>query len=137
LGELMREIENMTAAIAAGLLSPALKAKLEATEAEHAKLLSSQDGSIAATVTEFLPRLADTYRDLVENLERVPPRHVDRARTTLKGLVGEVLLVPEDGRLVAEFTLQGGRLMAAADTKISLVAGARYSNRFRFGLRLK
>jgi hypothetical protein len=49
---------------------------------------------------------------------------VDRARTTLKGLIGENRLVPEGEHLTAEFELEGGRLLAAADTKISVVAGA-------------
>ena len=76
-------------------------------------------------MADFLPRLADTYSELVENLERVPPRYLDRARTALKGLIGEVRLIPEGGHLTAEFELEGGRLLAAADTKISVVAGAR------------
>jgi hypothetical protein len=42
-----------------------------------------------STVTDFLPRLAGTYAALVEHLERMPPRYVDRARTALKGLIGE------------------------------------------------
>jgi hypothetical protein len=68
-------------------------------------------------VADFLPRLADTHGALVENLESVPPRHVDRARTTLKGLIGEIRLIPEGECLTAEFELEGGRLLAAADAK--------------------
>jgi hypothetical protein len=39
---------------------------------------------------------------------------MDRARTTLKGLIGEVRLIPEGEGLTAEFELEGGRLLAAA-----------------------
>jgi hypothetical protein len=75
-------------------------------------------------VATILPRLASTYAALVKNLEHV--RYVDRARTALKGLIGEVRLIPEGGRLTAEFELEGGRLLTAADAKISVVAGACY-----------
>jgi hypothetical protein len=78
-------------------------------------------------VVDLLPRLAETYSALVENLESVPPRYVDRARTTLKGLIGQIRLIPEGECLTAEFELEGSRLLAAADAKISVVAGARFA----------
>ena len=84
----------MAAAIAAGLLSPTLRAKLEAAEVEHTRLVSDQSASNTPMVADFLPRLADIYSALVESLESVPPRYVDRARTTLKGLIGDVQLHP-------------------------------------------
>jgi hypothetical protein len=126
LSEVTREIEHLLGAVAAGLLSPTLKIRLEAAEAERAGLLVAEGGSAASRVGEVLPRLADTYRTMVENLEQVPPRFVDRARTTLKGLIGEIRLVPEGGGLTAEFDLQADRPLTAADTKISVVAGARF-----------
>jgi hypothetical protein len=57
----------------------------------------------------------------------------DRARTTLKGLIGEIRLIPEGECLTAEFELEGGRLLAAVDIKISVVAGGRFVN-FRLSL---
>jgi hypothetical protein len=126
--ELGAEIEHMVAAVAAGLLSPTLKARLEAAEAERTALVSTSCASGSSAVADLVPRLGDTYRRLVEHLERVPPRHVDRARTSLKGLIGEVRLIPGGEHLTAEFELEGGRLLVFADTKISVVAGARYSN---------
>jgi hypothetical protein len=99
LAELSGEIEHMVAAIAAGLLSPTLKSKLEAAEAERAALVSHPSETDIPTVATIL-RLAGTYAALVENLEHVPPRYVDRARTALKGLIGEVRLIPE-GELAA------------------------------------
>jgi site-specific DNA recombinase len=124
LAELSGEIENMVAAVVAGLLSPTLKSKLEAAEAERSALRSDSGTSNLPTVADLLPLLGSTYSTLVENLERVPPRYVDRARTTLKGLIGEVRLIPEGEYLTAEFELEGARLLAAADAKISVVAGA-------------
>jgi len=64
-----------------------------------------------------------TYAALVESLESVPPRYVDRARTMLKGPIGEVRLIPEGEYLTAEFELEGWRLLAAADAKIGGIWG--------------
>jgi hypothetical protein len=72
---------------------------------------------------------------MVENLEQVPPHYVDRARTTLKGLIGEIRLVPDGGSLTAEFDLQTDRLLAAVDTKISVVAGERFVEHLKVELR--
>lgn len=77
-------------------------------------------------MADLLPRLADTYAKLVENLEHVPARYLARARTALKCLIGEVRLIPEGEYLTAEFELEGARLLAAAGAKMSVVAGARF-----------
>jgi hypothetical protein len=124
LAELSGEIEHMVSAIAGGLLSPTLKSKLEAAEAERAAMAVHPGESDVPTVATLLPSLAGTYAALVENLEHVPLGYVERARTALKGLIGEVRLIPEGEYLTAEFELEGGRLLAAADAKISVVAGA-------------
>ena len=124
--ELNLEIEHVVAAIAAGLLSPALKTKLEAAEAERAALGLDRLTPDTAGVMDLLPRLTESYSTLIENLEKVPPRYLDRARTTLRGLLGEIRLTPEGEHLIAEFELEGGRLLACADAKISVVAGACY-----------
>ena len=124
LAVLSSEIEHMAEAVAAGLLSTTLKAKLEAAEAERSALAVTTRAAGGSSVADLVPRLADTYSTLVENLERVPTRYVDRARMTLKGLIREVRLTPEGAALMAEFELEGGRLLAAADMKINVVAGA-------------
>ena len=72
--ELGAEIEHMVAAVAPGLLSPTLKARLEAAEVERTALMSTSCASGSSAVADLVPRLADTYRTLVEHLERVPPR---------------------------------------------------------------
>jgi hypothetical protein len=114
LAELRGEIERMAAAIAAGLLSPTLRAKLEAGEGEHTRLVFDQSASKTPTVGDFLPRLADLSTALVEYLESVPLRYVDRARTMLKGLIGDVQLIPECQYLTAEIELEGGRLLGGS-----------------------
>jgi len=126
LAELEHEIGHVIDAIAAGLLSPALKAKLEAAESERGKLMNDR-GEASDKVAEMLPRLGDTYRELVENLERVPARHMARARVSLKEMIGDVRLIPDDGlkSLIAELSLDGRRLLEiAAGQQINVVAGA-------------
>jgi hypothetical protein len=51
----------MAAAIAAGLLSPTLRAKLEAAQVEHTRLVSDQSASNTPRAADFPPRLADIY----------------------------------------------------------------------------
>jgi hypothetical protein len=53
-------------------------------------------------------------------------RRLRAPRTTLKGLIGEIRLIPDGEHLTAEFELEGARLLAAADVKISVVAEARF-----------
>jgi hypothetical protein len=75
-------------------------------------LASDQSASNTPAVADFLPQLADTQSALVENLESLPPRCLDRARTTLKGLTGQSKSV--SARWL-KFELARGRLLAAAD----------------------
>ena len=70
----------------AGLLSPTLKAKLEAQEAERSALVSDCAATDAPPVVSLLARLADSYAKLVENLEHVRLGYLARARTALKSL---------------------------------------------------
>lgn len=127
LGSLGREIENMVSAISAGLLSPTLKSKLEAAENERAQLLNTRQEVTVAKVAEMLPRMADTYQELLKNLENVPMREVARVRADLKRMLGDVRLVPSDGHLVAEVSLETGRLTEQMlGRQINVVAGARF-----------
>jgi hypothetical protein len=80
--------------------------------------LGAEIERMVAAVADLVRRLADTHRTSVEHLDRVAPRYVDRANTTLKGPIGEIRLVPEGGALMAEFELEGGRLLAAANAKV-------------------
>ncbi len=127
LSELEQEIGHLIDAIAKGLLSPAVKARLEAAESEQTALLNDR-GDQSDGVADLLPRLGDTYRELVENLEHIPERHIPRARASLSGMTGGAIRLIPDGDqrfLTAEFSLDGGRLFEmATGQKINVVAGA-------------
>ena len=127
LSELEQEIGYLIDAIAKGLLSPAVKARLEAAESEQTALLSDR-GDQSEGVADLLPRLGDTYRELVENLEHIPERYIPRSRASLSGMTGGAIrLIPDEDRrfLTAEISLDGGRLFEmATGQKINVVAGA-------------
>ncbi len=127
LSELEQEIGHLIDAVAKGLLSPAIKARLEAAESERSELLSDRGGQ-SERAADVLSRLSDTYRELVENLEHIPERHIPRARASLSGMTGGAIrLIPDEGRrcLTAELSLDGGRLLEmATGRKINVVAGA-------------
>jgi hypothetical protein len=120
-------------AIAKGLLSPAIGARLEAAESERSVLVSDR-GRQSEEAADALPRLGDTYRELVENLEHIPERHIPQARTSSSGMTGGAIrLMPDENResLTAEFSLEGGRLFEMATGQINVVAGAGFSNYLR------
>ncbi len=123
LAELEQQIANMTDAIAAGLLSPALKSKLQAAEAEREQLRGARNEQALAKVADLLPHLTDSYRELVEDLENVPPRQVAKARASLKQLLGDVRLVPENDGLIAEISLDSHRLWSKITGVNNMVAG--------------
>jgi len=90
LAEVQGEIENIMAAIKAGILTETTKVELERAEAERKQLQAALnvDTDKLDKVAEFLPRAVDRYRGLVGDLENIPPRHVARARAQIKALVG-------------------------------------------------
>ena len=96
LSELEREIGHLIDAIARGLLTPAVKARLEAAESEQTALLSDRGGK-SDGVADLLLRLSDTYRELVESLEHIPERHIPRARASLSGMTGGAIRLNPDG----------------------------------------
>ena len=128
LAELEQEIGHLIKAVAKGLLSPTVKARLESAESERATILSDRGGQSDQAPMEFLPRLADTYGELVDNLERIPDRHIPRARASLRGMTGgSIRLIPDAKMraLTAEISLDGCRLLEmACGQKINVVAGA-------------
>ncbi|HEX9626406.1 MAG TPA: recombinase family protein [Acidiferrobacterales bacterium] len=101
-----REIENVLAAIRAGVITPTTKGELERLESERDKLLASLSSGARKLekVGHILPRAVERFRDMVENLEAVTLRDVTRARAQLRRLIGEVPLHPRDGHLEAELT---------------------------------
>lgn len=105
LARVEREIENLLAAIKAGILTPSTKAELEKSETERARLLTASNVNTHALdrMTDALPGAAARYRTLVSDLARTAQRNVARARTQVEILVGRVLLHPTNqGHLEAE-----------------------------------
>jgi site-specific DNA recombinase len=97
------EIEQMVAAIADGLYSPALKAKLTEAEEEKATIEAQlQTVKELPSVSEILPRAVDRYRELAEDLPSLTQRDIVPARQHLQELFGEIRLNPRKGQLVAE-----------------------------------
>ena len=72
----------------------------------------------AFNTSDVLRNAREVYSDLVRRLETIDD--VSAAREALRGLIGDVRLVPEDGTLTAEIQSAG----LAGSLQISLVAGA-------------
>ena len=110
------EIGNLTDAIASGLLraSPALASRLHAAETERASLLSRAE-SQTAKIADLLPRIAQDYAALVDDLEAALQRDVDRARGNLRAVLGDVRLTPDPTGefLIAEGLMQAAQLLSA------------------------
>jgi hypothetical protein len=103
------EIDNIMAAIKAGIITKTTKAELEKAEAERDRLQTELAAAIPALnkVVDVLPRAVDRYRKLVENLENIPQRKVARARTQIKHLVGgEIKLIPSENNNYLEAELK-------------------------------
>jgi DNA invertase Pin-like site-specific DNA recombinase len=102
LQEVEQEIKHILTAIKAGLLTLSTKAALEQAEAERVHLLQQINGhqKQAEKVTAFLPDAIGRFKILIDDLATVTQLQVDRARTILRELLGnEIMLHPTaDGR---------------------------------------
>ncbi len=118
-----KEIENIMAAIKAGILTPTTKAELERAETERNRLQAAlgADTRAADRVMEFLPR-AVRYRELVAQLGTTVQRDIDRARAQIRTLLGgQVLLTPTDqGYLEAEMAGNPAELLKLASNGANL-----------------
>jgi hypothetical protein len=118
--------------IASGALaaSPALAARLTASEAELSRVLTEASAP-APQISEPRPRLENRWRSLVSGPESaLTAAEVPKARTALRGIVGDVQVVttPEEIRLETQKgTIEGAFLRAAGTQQINLVAGARFA----------
>jgi hypothetical protein len=66
-------------------------------------------------VAELLPRIAQDYAALVDDLEVALQRDVDRARGNLRPVLGDVRLTPDPTGefLIAEGDMQAAQLLSA------------------------
>ena len=131
-----REIDNLMAAIKAGIITASTKAALEAAETAkveaESKLAAAtgMDERAVQRVTAMLPRALDRYRAMLDDINAVLSRDVARARTHLKDLLGEVRLHPAGHGLEAELDADWSKVISPANSgelarlKVLLVAGA-------------
>jgi len=114
-----RERDNIMAAIRAGIVTPSTRQALLDAEAAMVDAQEALRVMERFEPTQMLPRAREIYRDMVERLENI--EDVNAAREALKILIGDVRLVPENGKLTAEIQSAG----LAGALQITLVAGAR------------
>ena len=124
LSDAQKELDNLMAAIKAGIVTPTTKAALEEAERSIAAAQEELKAIERYEPTQMLPRAREIYRDMVAKLEAV--EDVDAAREALRGLIGDVRLIPENGTLTAEIQSAG----LAGALQISLVAGAGFERYF-------
>ena len=112
-----KELDNLMAAIRAGIITPTTKAALEQAEQLAAEAQEELLAIERFEPTQILPRAREIYRDMVARLEAV--EDVTTAREALRSLIGNVRLIPEHGTLTAEMQSAG----LAGALQITLVAG--------------
>ncbi|MET0106192.1 MAG: recombinase family protein [Sedimenticola sp.] len=133
LAETEREIENIMAAIKAGIITDTTKTELEKAEREKKRLQDALSVDLTAldTLPDLLPQAMERYERLVRDLEKTTQKQVARARSAIRSIVGgEVKLVddPDEDCLVAELSgdfqgLMNEKAALAGGSKINLVAG--------------
>ena len=122
------KIGNLVAAIAAGTFSPALQSALEMAESDKRRLLAeiaSAESIQSPAFPDFLPRTADVFREMVENLEDSLSADTDEAREILRGIVGdEILIQPAATGRHLEAKIKAGYLQQVSGLTLNMVAGA-------------
>ena len=123
------EIDRMVAAVVEGLLSPALRTRLEAAEAERARLRAATQPQ-SFRILSILPDALARYEKAIRELPATLGRDVDRAWHALKRLLGEIKLrvAPEGDALLAEIRVGSGALLRPVSndaTEICVGSGGR------------
>jgi site-specific DNA recombinase len=121
ISQLGREIEHMTAAIAGGLLSPALAQKLREAEGERERLKAPP---VKRVPSILVPNVRARFSEMVTGLEQILLRDPERGREELRGILeGKIKLQPdESGKFLwADYSLGLRALLPNAEI---MVAGA-------------
>ena len=120
LGQIERQIRAVIEAIKDGLRTPSMREELLALEARKREL-AAQVKQAPALAPRLHPKLADLYRQRVDRLHEELNRPELRAEAAqaLRGLIDEVRLIPENGRLEIELLgdLAGILALAAGSNK--------------------
>jgi site-specific DNA recombinase len=122
IADIQAEIVRVTDAIAAIGFSPALGERLKRSEAELEEL---ERVKTRAGVTSLPRAMRERVRALIAGLEGALRDEVPKAREALQAAFGEIKLVPNEGKVYAEFEDAAERLLVAAGgVQIGRVAGA-------------
>lgn len=134
--QLVKKIENLVAAIAAGASDvPEVVAALQTARAERQQLEEQIGDSDAARVITLHPSFAEAYRGAVEALTdhlAGDEEDVRAARNAIRALIDRVVLTPRengrgmdidlDGRLHAMMALATGKPVAPKEGTVQVVA---------------
>lgn len=131
LAHAQKELDNLLAAIKAGIITATTRAALEQAERQAEEAREELKAIERYEPTQMLPRAKEIYRELVASLETI--EDVTAAREALRQIVGEVKLIPEGGTLTAEMQSPG----LAGALQITVVAGARSERYSRPPLRFQ
>lgn len=121
LGKVTKKLDTLIEAMADGYRSDTLQEKLAELERRKAGLRTEMDAPPPSSV-RFHPKLADVYRQKVEDLTKAlsEPSIRDEAFAIIRDLIQEVVIKPRDERsfeveLVGEIT----KMLALPDSKAS------------------
>jgi DNA invertase Pin-like site-specific DNA recombinase len=134
LEKIEREIRRLIEAIKAGVPGAAVKEEMTVLEARREELLARLEAT-PPSMPRLHPNLAELYRQKVTNLaEALNDEHTRlEAAECIRELIGEIRLVPEDGKLRVELYGELAALLNLANghprskgtgVQITLVAGA-------------
>ncbi|MFO0389405.1 MAG: recombinase family protein [Alphaproteobacteria bacterium] len=130
--EAEEQIANIMKAIQAGIITPTTKEALQNAEAEYARAKRELQANAKAAeiITTVLPRAVERYKALVAGLGQALYTDVTQARQCLKGLMGQIRLIPNSNEyLEAELRYNSENLFKLAlggSFKAGMVAGARF-----------
>lgn len=112
-----REIDNILAAIKAGIFTESTRAALESAEQAKKAAQAKLDASSAHNADKLLPMARAIYKRLVDQIN-APGGDVIEKREAIKQITGKITLSRREGGLWADFE--------KTNCQLNMVAGARY-----------
>lgn len=113
LADAQRERDNILRAIRAGIITPSVKAELEAVEAALDAAQRARDTAATHRPATILPRARERWQALVRDIED-KTRGNARARAALAAIIGTAIVKTENGDLVAEIAASQTMMVAGA-----------------------
>ena len=121
-----REIDNIIAAIKAGIVSPTVREALEAAEAKKTKAdvrlqaAMALDKRAITRMTEAMPDVLDRYRKTLDNIGTALEAKLEHSRTLLQALLGEITLHKEKHGLEAVLNLDWLETLSGSEELVKL-----------------